>query len=43
VLGGPKLGLSLGAAFCGVWVWAAENLKEVESARRKFEKLDAKD
>ena len=20
------LGLSLGAAFCGVWIWAAENL-----------------
>jgi DNA-binding HxlR family transcriptional regulator len=38
-----KLGLSLGAAFCGVWVWAAENLKEVESARRKLEKSDAND
>jgi DNA-binding HxlR family transcriptional regulator len=38
-----KLGLSLGAAFCGVWVWAAENLKDVERARRKFEKSDAKD
>jgi DNA-binding HxlR family transcriptional regulator len=35
------LGLSLGAAFCGVWVWAAENLKEVERARRKFDKADA--
>src|SRR5208282_742757 len=23
------LGLGLGAAFCGVWVWAAENLREV--------------
>lgn len=30
------LGLSLGAAFCGVWVWAAENLDEVEQARRAF-------
>jgi DNA-binding HxlR family transcriptional regulator len=38
-----RLGLSLGAAFCGVWVWAAENLKEVERARRKFDKLDGKD
>jgi DNA-binding HxlR family transcriptional regulator len=38
-----KLGLSLGAAFCGVWVWAAENLKEVERARRKFDNLDGKD
>ncbi|MDP9011220.1 MAG: helix-turn-helix transcriptional regulator [Pseudomonadota bacterium] len=37
-----KIGLSLGAAFCGVWVWAAENLKEVERARRKFEKSDGK-
>ena len=33
-----KLGLSLGAAFCGVWVWAAENLSDVERARRKFDK-----
>jgi DNA-binding HxlR family transcriptional regulator len=32
------LGMSLGAAFCGVWVWAAENLKHVEHARRKFDK-----
>ena len=38
-----KLGLTLGAAFCGVWVWAAENLKEVERARRKFDKLDGKE
>jgi DNA-binding HxlR family transcriptional regulator len=37
-----KLGLSLGAAFCGVWVWAAENLKDVEGSRRKFDKLDEK-
>jgi DNA-binding HxlR family transcriptional regulator len=32
-----QLGMSLGAAFCGVWVWAAENLKHVERARRKFD------
>ena len=38
-----KLGMSLGAAFCGVWVWAPENLKDVERARRKFEKSDRKD
>jgi DNA-binding HxlR family transcriptional regulator len=38
-----NLGLSLGAAFCGVWVWAAENLKDVERARRKFDKLGAED
>jgi DNA-binding HxlR family transcriptional regulator len=32
------LGLSLGAAFCGVWVWAAENLAQVEQARRVFDR-----
>jgi len=32
------LGLSLGAAFCGVWVWAAENLTHVEQARRAFDR-----
>jgi DNA-binding HxlR family transcriptional regulator len=32
------LGLSLGAAFCGVWVWAAENLAQVEQARRAFDR-----
>ncbi len=31
------LGLTLSAAFCSVWVWAADNLKEVESARLKFD------
>ena len=31
------LGLTLGAAFCGVWVWAADNLKQVEEARRAFD------
>jgi DNA-binding HxlR family transcriptional regulator len=31
------LGFSLGAAFCGVWVWAAENLTQVEQARRTFD------
>ena len=33
-----QLGLSLGAAFCGVWVWAEENLKHIERARRTFDK-----
>jgi DNA-binding HxlR family transcriptional regulator len=32
-----RLGMSLGAAFCGVWVWAAENLEQVEQARRDFD------
>jgi DNA-binding HxlR family transcriptional regulator len=31
------LGFTLGAAFCGVWVWAAENLTQVEEARRAFD------
>jgi DNA-binding HxlR family transcriptional regulator len=31
------LGLTLSAAFCGVWVWAAENLEEVEQARTTFD------
>ena len=31
------LGMSLGVAFCGVWVWAAENLQDVETARREFD------
>jgi hypothetical protein len=32
------LGLTLSAAFCGVWVWAAENLQRVEAARSQFDK-----
>jgi DNA-binding HxlR family transcriptional regulator len=31
------LGMSLGAAFFGVWIWAAENLNQVEQARRRFD------
>jgi DNA-binding HxlR family transcriptional regulator len=38
-----KLGMTLGAAFCGVWVWAAENLKQVEQARLKFDKSGGAD
>jgi len=33
-----QLGMSLGAAFCGVWIWAAEHLKQVEQARRAFDR-----
>lgn len=32
-----SLGLSLSAAFCGVWLWAEEHLDEVETARAAFE------
>lgn len=38
-----RLGTSLGAAFCGVWVWAAENLKHVAQARHKFNKKGGTD
>ncbi|MDB5537880.1 MAG: transcriptional regulator, HxlR family [Devosia sp.] len=30
------LGRSLGAAFCGVWMWAESNHAEVEAARAAF-------
>jgi len=33
-----ELGLTLSAAFCGVWVWAAENLDKINHARRIFDK-----
>jgi DNA-binding HxlR family transcriptional regulator len=36
------LGLTLGAAFCGVWHWAADNLQKVERARRTFDAKAAK-
>jgi DNA-binding HxlR family transcriptional regulator len=32
------LGMSLGAAFCGVWIWASENLDGVEKARQNFDR-----
>ena len=32
-----NLGASLGEAFCGVWVWAGEHLKEIENARKEFD------
>lgn len=32
-----ELGVSLGAAFCGVWLWAEENLTKIEAARLKFD------
>ena len=33
-----ELGMTLSAAFCGVWVWAHENLQRVEAAREKFDR-----
>jgi len=32
-----ELGQSLGAAFCGVWIWAEDNLTKVEAARATFD------
>ncbi len=37
-----SLGMSLGAAFCGVWMWAAENLDDVEKAREAFDQKSAR-
>jgi DNA-binding HxlR family transcriptional regulator len=36
------LGLTLGGAFCGVWVWASDNLKAVEEARHAFDAKTAR-
>ena len=35
------LGLTLGGAFCGVWVWASDNLKAVGKAREAFDAKNA--
>jgi DNA-binding HxlR family transcriptional regulator len=32
------LGLSLGTAFCGVWIWAEKHLEQVEAARADFDR-----
>jgi DNA-binding HxlR family transcriptional regulator len=32
------LGRSLGAAFCGVWIWAEQNYDEITRARERFQK-----
>lgn len=31
------LGMSLGDAFCGVWLWAAENRQRIDESRRIFD------
>jgi DNA-binding HxlR family transcriptional regulator len=33
-----ELGLSLSAAFCGVWVWAARHYTQVEESRQKYDR-----
>lgn len=35
------LGQSLGEAFCGVWMWAADNLERVTQARQTFDQTTA--
>jgi len=37
-----KMGLGLGEAFCGVWIWAGEHLAEIEKARREFDARTAR-
>ena len=32
------LGLTLGAAFCGVWLWAQQNLAQIEAARNAYDR-----
>ncbi len=31
-----ELGLSLGAAFCGVWIWVEQHREEIAEARHRF-------
>jgi len=31
------LGFTLSEAFCGVWIWAAQNLQRIEESRRVFD------
>jgi DNA-binding HxlR family transcriptional regulator len=37
-----RLGSSLAAAFCGVWVWAEQHLSQVEKARTAFDRKSAR-
>lgn len=36
------LGLNLGEALCGVWIWAQDNLDTIERARDAFDQRKAK-
>lgn len=36
------LGLSLGEAFCGVWIWAQAHLEAIERARAAFDERNPK-
>ncbi len=35
------LGLGLGAAFCGVWIWAEQNLDTIDKAREDYDTRSA--
>jgi DNA-binding HxlR family transcriptional regulator len=35
------MGISLGAAFCGVWLWAEDHLGRIEAARQAFDRRKA--
>jgi DNA-binding HxlR family transcriptional regulator len=35
------LGLSLGEAFCGVWIWAESNYEEITQSRQAFDQSAA--
>ena len=37
------LGFGLGAAFCAVWTWAADNLRRIEAARATFDARQQQD
>ncbi len=37
-----SLGLSLSAAFCGVWMWAEKHMEDVEQARAAFDQARSK-
>lgn len=37
------LGLGLGEAFCGVWLWAEHNLGAIEQARAAYDQRKAQD
>lgn len=34
-----ELGKSLSYAFCGVWMWAGENLHAIQESRRRFDAI----
>lgn len=36
-----SLGHSLGAAFCGVWIWAEQHYDEITRSREQFQKRSA--